>query len=527
MSQFEYGDRDRRRDPAAAATPAAALWPLLRALRSHRLVAISIVALTFLSSLVWLTQRAPQYSSRAEVLVTPLSATDRSFAGLPLLRAVGPDASSGVGSAVVLLDSPEAAKLAAKRVGKGLTQSSIESAIEIERSEDAGMVEVTAKSDDAELAAAIANEFVEASLDTRAKELGAIADQQIERSEQLLDEAASSSVVATENLRLRIADLEQILESGDPTLTVARAAPVPSSADGAPRPVILIVSLVAGIALACMTVVLLDVLGPSRIFDEAALLEVFDLPVLVRIPGFAKGRAHGAASQSRAMMRDAQRSLRAQLEIQVSGRPRSSNGAAPRTTRAVAFTSPSRGDGSTVVATGLAHAILDAGASCSVVDLDLATRGAESAFGIVGQPRETVPAGRSGDGASFARTPVRQHSGLELLTVAGTEASIDASLSRGDDLIELGRSSSDWIVVDTPPVAGAAGTLPALKAVDGVVIVVKLRATARSDLFRLREILELVDIEPLGYVVVAPDAVGSLKVRSPSRRRRHSRRAKP
>ena len=519
MSPLEYGNRDRRRDPAATATPVAALWPLLRALRSHRLVAFAIVALTVLSSLAWLTQRAPQYSASAEVLVTPLSATDRSFAGLPLLRAVGPDASSGVGSAVVLLDSPEAASLAAKRIGKGQTQTSIERAVEIERSEDAGVVVVTAESDDAELAAEIVNEFVEASLDIRATELGAIADQQIERSQELLDEAGSSSDVATENLRTRIADLEQIRDSGDPTLTVAREAPVPSSADGAPRPAIMLVSLVAGLALACMTVVLLDVLGPSRIFDEAALLEVLELPVLVRLPGFARGRSHGAVSQSRAKMRDAQRSLRSQLEIQVPGRPRSSNGAGPRTTRAVAITSPSRGDGSTIVATGLAHAILDAEASCSVVDLDLATRGAERAFGLVDEPRETVPVGHGGGGATFARTSVRQHSGLELLTVAGSDASIDASLSHGDDLIELGRSSSDWIVVDTPPVAGAAGTLPAMKAVDAVLIVVKLRSTARSDLFRLREILELVDIEPLGYVVIGPDEVGSRRSRPPARRR--------
>ena len=512
MSSYE-GRTDRRRDPAAAATPAAALWPLLRALRSHRLVAIAIVALTVLSSLAWMAQRPPQYSATAEVLVTPLSATDRSFAGLPLLRAVGPDASSGVGSAVVLLDSPEAAELAAERIGQGQTQASVEAAVEVERSEDTGLVIVTAKSDDAELSAAIANEFVKAALDTRASELGEIAGQQIERSQELIDEAGSSSVLANENLRARIADLEQIRDSGDPTLTVARPATAPTSPDGAPRPAILVLSVVAGLSIACMTVVLLEVLGPSRIFDESALLETYELPILVRLPRLAGGRAEAPPSQSRAMMRDAFRSLRSQLEIRLPGRPRSSNGAGPRTTRAVAVTSPSRGDGSTVVATGLAHATLDAGASCSVVDLDFATRGAEKAFGVFDTARESVPAGRSGE-AGFARMRVGEETGLELLTVAGTEASIDASLSRGDDLIELGRSSSEWIVVDTPPVASAASTLPALKSVDALVIVIKLRSTSRSDLLRLREILELVDIQPLGYVVVAHGGVGSHKPRA-------------
>ena len=524
MNDLGRSNQDQRRSPESA-TPAAALWPLIRALRVHRTVAIAIVLLTVFSSVLWLAKRSPQYSASTDVLVTPLSATDRSFSGLPLLRAVGPDASSGVGSAVTLLDSAEAAALTAKRLGSGLTAESVQESVEAERSEDAGLVTVTARSDNAELAAAMADEFVEASLDVRADQLDELARQQIERSEELLGEASSSGFLADENLRARIADLEQIIASGDPTLSVGRRASVPGAPDGAPAPAILLVSFIGGLAIACMTIILIEVLGPSQIFDEATLQEIYDLPILARLPRLGGGDPDLAPAAVRARTKDVQRNLRSQLDIQVRGRPRSSNGSAPRTTRAIAITSPSRGDGRTTAAAGLAHAILAAGDSCSILDLDVATRGAETLLGA-DRPHAAYSQPVGGSGSGFARAPVRGDSGLELLTVTGNPASVEASLTRADDLVELGRASSDWVILDTSPLPDAAETLPALKVVDALLIVVKLRSTARSDLFRLREILELVDIEALGYVVVAPEGVSRRRRRAQTRRRRRGSRAR-
>src|SRR5918998_1488405 len=114
-------DNPETEAPDVAASPGAALWPFLRAIRAHRRIVAAILAVTLGSSLLWLAQRSTEYSTSAEVLVAPLSASDRSFVGLPLIRAVGPDASAGVGSAVSILDTRAAAELLASRLDDGTT----------------------------------------------------------------------------------------------------------------------------------------------------------------------------------------------------------------------------------------------------------------------------------------------------------------------------------------------------------------------------------------------------------------------
>jgi Mrp family chromosome partitioning ATPase len=108
--------------------------------------------------------------------------------------------------------------------------------------------------------------------------------------------------------------------------------------------------------------------------------------------------------------------------------------------------------------------------------------------------------------------------------LAGSEVEVEASLAQADGLVELGRVASDWIVVDTPPLPAAVEVLPALKAVDAVVIVVRLRSTSRSEVVRLHEILDLVGIEALGYVVLGADGRRRRPALHPRRRSRHPRR---
>ncbi len=196
MSSYERRTRIDGATQSAAATPAAALWPLLRALRSHRLVAIAIVALTVLS------QPGLDDSARSPVLRNCGGPGHAAFGDRPVLCRVAPPEGSRPGCVVRRGQRGGVAGLArgSRARGKagrgGPRQASVEAAVEVERSEDAGLVTVTASSDDAELSAAIANEFVKAALDTRASELGEIAAQQIERSQELIDEAGSSSVLA-------------------------------------------------------------------------------------------------------------------------------------------------------------------------------------------------------------------------------------------------------------------------------------------------------------------------------------------
>ena len=79
--------------------------PYLRAIAAHKV----LVALTTLAALVgciaWLATRSDTYETTAEILVTPLTAVDETFQGLPFLRDYG-EATRTIQTAATLVDSP-------------------------------------------------------------------------------------------------------------------------------------------------------------------------------------------------------------------------------------------------------------------------------------------------------------------------------------------------------------------------------------------------------------------------------------
>ncbi|MDQ4044323.1 MAG: hypothetical protein M3173_02605, partial [Chloroflexota bacterium] len=414
-----------------------------------------------------------------------------------------PDASAGVGSAVSIIDTRDAANLVARRIG-GLTPEQIDAAVTVERREETSVVSVTARAADAASAAELATAFAKAALDAREADLNELASTQIRRSRRLLElsRAGEASFVAVETLRARIADLRQIVRSGDPTLSLVREAVVPDKPDGAPAILIAMVSLASGIALGCAAAILIEILGPAKISDEDSLLELYPLPVLARLPAIPSQGNGAISSRELSALREGHRGLRAQIAFQVSGTLHASVGRNTRT-RSVAITSPSRGDGKTVVASNLAYAAARAGESCSIVNLDFSSRSIELLLGARASNSEVTslpgPAG-----APFSRMPVGTSETMEVLSLPDHAVESGSVLEHAGTLIDVGRLSSDWVIVDTPAIADSAETLGALRGVDALVVVVSLKRTRRTDLLRLREVIGLAELTPLGFAVVAP-----------------------
>ena len=127
-----------------------------RALRSHLGLVMLIVLTAIAVSVLILKVRAPTYSANAQLLITPVSQTDVNLLGLPLIRDTG-ESTRTAQTAAALLQTPDAARLAAQRMGGGLTPQAVRDAVTIEPRGQTNLLVVQATSDGARRSAQLAD----------------------------------------------------------------------------------------------------------------------------------------------------------------------------------------------------------------------------------------------------------------------------------------------------------------------------------------------------------------------------------
>src|SRR3954452_24204242 len=158
--------------PAFSERPEGALGPYLRAIRAHRLTVALIVLAALAGALLYVALRAPTYEASADILVTPLPQDDQTFIGVQVVRDSPSDPTRTVQTAANLLDSPNAAALAARRLGHGWTFASVDSATDVQPKGQSNILTVSAESHKSGAdAARIANTFATAALTARATTL--------------------------------------------------------------------------------------------------------------------------------------------------------------------------------------------------------------------------------------------------------------------------------------------------------------------------------------------------------------------
>lgn len=185
----------------------------------------------------------------------------------------------------------------------------------------------------------------------------------------------------------------------------------------------------------------------------------------------------------------------------------------------VLVTSPGSGDGKSTVAWNLAMAASTAGLRVLLVEADLrrpsfgrthnAPAGAGLADVLVGAVsfRDAVVRFRlpdqalavSGNGAE----PMSNAAGFDVL-LAGVVPANSAQLmssQRMEELLTEATSTTDLVIIDTPPTVLVPDAVPLLSRVSGVLVVNRIGHTTRDGLLRLRSQLELVEANVLGTVV--------------------------
>jgi Mrp family chromosome partitioning ATPase len=461
------------------------LGAYVRALRAHPRLIVSIVLAAVAGSVGWLAVRTPTFKATAQVLIAPLPNADDSFLGLPLLRDSG-DPTRTIQTAAALLDSPETAGEAARRLGDGWTAKLVMDAVDVQPEGQSNILDVTARGSNSRVAVGLANTFARTAVQLRD------AHARVAVSRALAELSAAEKQARTSTaLETRISQLQQISVSGDPTTTFARAAVAPQSPAGAPPWLSVALAVLGGALLASAVALVVETVTPRRVRREDDLVAVHPLPILARAPADTSLGAHRRALARPANVRSAFRSLRLQLAFHDGDH------------RRIVFTSPSHGDGRTSSAVDLALELASTGDGVILLDLDVERPQVAHLLGIT--PERDLGAVLA-PGGQLADALVSVRGVPNLRVVAGTShadsTTLEALRHRLPDLLAEALSMASYVLIDTSPLAAAGHVLPYLAAVDDVILVARLGHTPLTDVEDARDLLRRMNLRPTGYVVV-------------------------
>src|SRR3954451_23625361 len=477
-----------------------ALGSYLRAVRAHLVLVIVITLACGIAAVAWGQVRGATYEASAQMLVTPIPSDDPTFIGLPLVRDTGAPPRT-LQTAATLIDSPRAAALAARTLGKGWTQRKVTKAVDVTPQGQSSIVDVTAKGDSANESAHIANVYVKSVIDARKQQLAPLVDRAVASTRAQLERLAPTAP-SKQTLADRIRQLQNVRDN-DPTISISQVAGPPAEASGISTPFIVVLALIAGAVLGTLAAFVLDLVRPRRLADEEELLALSRPPALAGTPSLPRRWRKQAPDSPLAippMVREGFRTLQVQLELQ------------PGRHRSILVTSASSGDGKTTSAVNFALELVGAGQKVVLLDLDLRKPDIAPVLGI--SPR--VPLAELLDSKTRIEQALVEAPGVPGLRVLPIYQGdgfpvLERLTARLPELVTEALALADYVIIDTAPLGEVSDALKMVGAVDDVLVVTRLRYTRRRNYEVMRDLLERTRHTPTGLVVIgtSPRVVSS------------------
>lgn len=303
-------------------------------------------------------------------------------------------------------------------------------------------------------------------------------------------------------IRERLTDLNFGAASAGSELTLAEAARPPSEAYS-PRPVRNAIFAFFAAAFIAALVVLARAQLKPRLTGSRELSRLLDLPVLVEIPYV---RRRPGPKTLAAVEYEAYQTLQASLRRQL-----------PAThQRTVLITSALHSEGKTEVTAALGLVLSHARLRTWLVSADMRWPRLHELFDVAQTPglAEVLSAARR-DGSKTASQMTAARTGLldreteagSLHVLASGRTPADPAQLLASDALdgffdEIKESEYDYVLLDGPPLLGLVDSQVLAQRVDGMLIVCRLDRMTPENAIALRELLDRLDVKPLGLVIV-------------------------
>jgi succinoglycan biosynthesis transport protein ExoP len=431
------------------------------------------------AALAYSSAQTPEYTASASLLFIEKDASQ-----------VNPERAAATNLALVSLDQV-AARTASTLSDTGLTVTEVSDKVSVSPAGESDLVQVEATDADPILAAKIANEFARQFIAfrrdaNRGKVLKALGLIEARLGELAPNELDSPEAGALEDRKRDLA-VRATLQTGEAQLVQPAIAPSAPSTPKTTRNVALgiLLGLVLGVSLA-----LLRDQFDRRLKTVEEAEAAFGLSVLVTIP---QSRNIGGGENANATLSGEEaesfRMLRANLQYF----------GIDQELKSILITSPASEDGKTMVAWNLAVTEAHAGKRILFIEADLRRPTIAEQLHLSGEQGLGLVLA----GSLEAKAAIQKAQGVDVLP-AGPLPPNPAELidsQRMEDLLGWAEREYDRVVVDTPPAAVVADALPLIKRVDRMLVVVRLRRTARDAAERLREQLANIDAPVIGVVI--------------------------
>ena len=475
-----------------------ALRPYLRAIREHLLLVALVVLVALGAGIAFVTLRSPRYEATAELLISPLPQDDTTFRGLSLIRDTG-DPARTAQTATALIDTRAAATVAAKKLGDGFTAQKVQNQTDVTPLGDSDVLAVTAQSDHPDQAARIANQFANSALEARRSVLLTEVNAAIAQAKADVRTVTGRSPAALDRLaQLRTLKGQDPTQADDPTLALSQRAVPPSSPAGVPAPLVVVLSLLAGLTIGAGAALLLELID-RRIRDEEDLVRLSSPPTLTRVPRLSRQEARAAARVPLAVppaVREGFRTLQIQLDRNNPGH------------RSVMITSASTGDGKTSSAINLAAEVAGAGYRTVLLDLDLRKPSIGPQLGLDAGNGSVLSLITSQSKLADVLISSPELPGVQLL-LAPTNTDhafaewLPQAISRWlPGILAEAKALADYVIIDTAPLGEVADALRVATQVDEVLLVARLGHTRQDGLRTTLELLDHASCRVAGLIVI-------------------------
>jgi Mrp family chromosome partitioning ATPase len=467
-----------------------ALGAYVRAIAAHRLVFVLVVIAAVGAAGIWVATHDPEHEAIARILVSPVDQSDRTFLGVQVIHESSTDPTRTMQTAAALLQSREAAARAAQRLGPGWSAGEVANAVSVQTEGESNILAVRAKAHDASAAPRIANAFAQSALMVRDDKVR----RQIERllprlRAQQRSLGAASTTAPAADLAARVNQLETARADGDPTLSLEEPG-YGATQLGTPRSLVLALALMAGLALAAATAILLELAG-RRVRDAEEATNLFPLPVLARVPALAP-RSRKRLSNALTFDQGVHEAFRTVFLQLNEDRQR---------TRAIMLTSGSSGDGKTTSTIYLAFSMAIAGHDVILMDCVLRSPDVHRMLALGDSPPNLAANPDAPLDELFVQVPGLP---LWLISVGGAASTPDTMrlVARLPHLVAEARERADFIVIDTAPLGEVGDAIPLLREVDDVIVVTRPRHTQRASYEVMRDLIMRSGAKARGLLII-------------------------